>query len=222
MYFKSRWLAASVCLAGILSHAEFAKAAITTLTSGNNLPVVAQGSTWSIHAIDNGITKVEFDNTTSGSGATFTIGKIIVTLNHTNLDFVGFVLVQNDPAAATPTDDRAGLRVFLEVHDTNGLTTGAWTDYDIRTIDTRPEGVPFNADDEANHLALAHFHATTSTSDPLVLQAPKNNVTELNYALGAAVPVGDKFNADAILIHERYYQGAARQFTIQFAPSVPE
>ena len=177
------------------------------------------GTDYKITAIDAGVT-VDFAAHAVDPATSNTIGKLTITLNHTDLQFLGFTLKQNGVATADSSEG-GGLRLLLDVKDTNGMAA-AWTDYHIRATDRHNPIVEF--DNVSFHSNLAHFHdsPTGFSSTLLVVQAPSNNVTQLNYGLGAAVNPGAMFTASNILLHERTYNGFQREFTVDFAPSVPE
>jgi hypothetical protein len=178
----------------------------------------AIGANYTIQAIDAGIT-VDFTAHAPAAANSTTIGKITITPNHNALVWKGFSLKQN---AAAEADSAAsgGLRLLLDVVDTNGMVQ-QWIDYHIRAVDATP---PPNPGNEGGHLGIAHFHDTNDNfgSNPLVLQGNGDNVVQLNFGLGFAVIPGATFTASNILLHERSYAGLQRDFRVETIPSVPE
>ena len=149
-----------------------------------------------------------------------TIGKLTLTLNHAALAWQGFTLKQN-AAAGADSKITGGLRLLLDVVDTNGMQV-PWIDYHIRAVDNTPNGP---ADDpDGGHRTTAHFHDGTFgyAAGPLGLYGASNNVTQLNYHLGTQVNPGGTFTASNILLHERDFMGLQREFTIETIPSIPE
>ena len=193
----------------LLAGAQLADAA--PITNGG-----AVGTGYTIESIDGGVT-MDFTPHMPAGGNLGTIGKLTMTLSHSSLVWLGFTLHQN-AAAASDSSVSGGLRVLLDVKDTNGMTL-PWIDYhihaaDFADIDVQP---PPN---ESGHLAVAHFHDDNLASGPLVLQGSGNNVTTLNFGLGAPVAPGGLFTATDILVHERDFAGYQREFRIETIPSV--
>jgi hypothetical protein len=179
----------------------------------------AVGTTgYHVASVDAGVT-LDFTGPTTGTTAnSFTVGVITVTLSHTNLNPLGFSLVEETPGGLQDFRAAQGLRLLLNVVDTNGMIL-PWVGYNITANDTST--VP-NPGTEDAHLSLAHFHNTNSAfgSNPLVLQGDGDNVKQLNFGLGSSVSSGDKFTASNILLHERDYADVSRSFNIQLAPVI--
>ena len=178
----------------------------------------AVGANYTIENIDAGVA-VDW---APGAGPNTTIGKLTITMSHTNLAYIGFTLKETAAAGATSSAS-GGLRLLIDVIDTNGMVTD-WVDYHILAEDT-PETVDAIRElspNETSHLIDAHFHDTTEGfgSSPLVLQGSGDNVTSLNFGLGAAVTPTNDFTASNILLHERDFIGFSREFRVTFAPSI--
>ena len=206
-------LALSLGLVALLLLA--ATPAVNAAIINNNDPV---GANYTIQAIDAGVS-VDFTAHAPAAGNSNTIGKVTLTPNHASLVWLGFTLKQNAAAAETDSDN-AGLRLLMDVVDQNGMIV-PWIDYHVRAVDTSS---PADPGSQISHLAAAHFHNTPAGfgSNPLVLAGIGNNVTQLDFGLGAQVAPGATFTATNILLHERDYEGLQREFRIETIPSVPE
>jgi len=204
-------LTAALVAVAAFTWPDLAKSAI--INSGD--PVGTSG--YNVASIDAGVS-IDFAATTPNSANSNTIGKLTVTLTHSNLNFLGFNLVQEAPGGNQNFSAGAGLRLLVDVIDTNGMTA-PWVDYHIRATDFSPIT---NPGDETSHLPSAHFHDTNSAfgSNPLVLQGEGDNVTQLNFGLGSPVNPGNKFTASNILLHERNYADISRSFRVELAPSI--
>jgi MYXO-CTERM domain-containing protein len=176
------------------------------------------GANYKIQAIDAGLT-VDFAAHAPAAGNSNTIGKLTLTLNHAALVWLGFTLKENAAAEANSAAS-GGLRLLMDVVDQNGMNV-PWLDYHIRAEDTSS---PVDPGNQGGHLAVAHFHDTPDNfgSNPLVLIGNGDNVTQLNFGLGAQVNPGATFTATDILLHERDYEGLQREFRVETIPSVPE
>lgn len=206
-------IAFGLVVAGLLAGARSAVAVMIN----NGDPV---GANYTIQNIDAGV-MVDFVATTPDSGNKGTIGRLTAIMSHSNTLPLGFALSENAAATSTPKADK-GLRLLMDVKDTNGMT-GDWIDYHIHAED--------NAEDvnairqtlmpkEDAHRIEAHFHG--GPGSPLVLQGDGDNVPDLNYGLGGPVTPGNDFRASGILLHERDFIEFRREFQVTFAPSVPE
>ncbi len=202
-------------VAGLLAGTRSADALI--LNNGD-----AVGANYTIQGIDAGVT-VDFTATAPAAGNSNTIGKLTVTMSHSGLAPLGFTLTENAPAAATSAAS-GGLRLLLDVKDTNGMTVD-WVDYHIHAEDNAEDVNAIRQTlmpNESSHLIDAHFHDTAAGfgSNPLVLQGSGDNVTDLNFGLGSPVTPGNDFTASNILLHERDFQGFQRTFQITMNPTV--
>ncbi|MBI4903483.1 MAG: PEP-CTERM sorting domain-containing protein [Acidobacteria bacterium] len=217
MYWRKSALSLGLLTVVLLAGANSAGAAI--ITNGD-----AVGPNYTIQAIDPGVS-VDFVATVPAAGNNNTIGKLTVTMSHLNLFPLSFRLTEN--AAATVTSGAsAGLRLLLDVRDTNGMVV-PWFDYHIHAEDNAEDVRAIQAlfgPGEGSHLVAAHFHDSTTGfgSNPLVILGLADNVVDLNYGLGAMVNPGQLFSANNILLHERDFAGFQRDFQVTFTPSVPE
>src|SRR5438105_2496817 len=141
------------------------------------------GPNYKIGSIDAGV-GVDFTATAPDPSNSNTIGKLTVTMGHTNTNALGFHLTENAPAAASSSAS-GGLRLLMDVKDTNGMTLD-WIDYHIVATDNaenvnaiRQTLMP----NEGTHSVEAHFHG--GPGSPLVIQGIDDNVTALNYGLGS-------------------------------------
>jgi hypothetical protein len=192
---------------------------LTGTSSVYALPIVnggAVGANYTIQGIDAGVAMDFMAHAPAGVNNN-TIGKLTMVTSHMTYDWLGFSLKQNAPAAANSAAS-GGLRLLLDVIDTNGMQV-PWDEYKIRAVD---KAAPANPGGQGNHLGIAHFHDTTAgfKGDPLVLKGEGDNVIQLNFGLGALVMPGNKFTATNILLHERDYQGMQREFRVE--TRVPE
>jgi hypothetical protein len=191
----------------------------TAIPGSYAIPIVnggAVGANYTIQGIDAGVA-MDFAAHAPAGANNNTIGKLTMTTSHTTYDWLGFTLKQN--AAATANSSASGgLRLLLDVIDTNGMQV-PWDEYKIRAVD---KAAPANPGNQSGHLAIAHFHDTTPgfKGDPLVLKGEGDNVIQLNFGLGALVMPGAKFTATNILLHERDFQGMQREFRVE--TRVPE
>lgn len=217
MDWKKLTLSMGLVLAVLLAGARSADAGLIN----NGDPV---GPRYTIQSIDAGV-MVDFVATAPADGNSNTIGKLTVTMSHSNLLPLGFRLTGN--AAATATSSASGgLRLLLSLKDTNAMTV-AWTDYHIHAEDNAEDVNAIRQTimpNEGFHRIDAHFHNTPDGfgSSPLVLQGIGDNVTDLNYVLGSPVDPGKDFTASNILLHEREFIGFKRDFQVTFNPTVPE
>jgi hypothetical protein len=182
----------------------------------------AVGANYTIQNISPGVT-IDFTVHTPAGANSTTIGELTMILSHTGFVWLGFDLVENAPAAAESSEN-GGLRVLLDVRDTNGWPI-RWIDYHIRAIDHTvidfsnlpPEQRP----DERAHLSVAHFHnnAAGYGSNPLSPTGRQNNVKQLDFWIPDQVNPGDEFTVNNILVHERDFQGHQRSFRIESLPT---
>ena len=215
--FASGLIVAGLLVAGLLVGAWSADAAI--INNGG-----AVGANYTIQGIDvAGSVDFTPHAPVPGTGAgqnNNTIGKLTLTPNHAALVWLGFTLKQN-AAAGADSNITGGLRVLLDVVDTNGMLV-PWIDYHIRAVDNTPNGP--EDDPDGGHRTTAHFHNNSFGfgSGPLVMQGNPNNTVQINYGLGAPVNPTATFTASNILLHERDFMGLQREFRIETIPSVPE
>jgi len=181
------------------------------------------GPNYTIESIDAGVA-VDFTATAPNAGNSNTIGKLTVTMSHSSLVFLGFMLHENAVAAMSSAAN-GGLRLLMDVVDTNGMTL-SWVDYHIETQDNAEDVNAIRAllrPNEGLHLIEAHFHTPDNfASNPLVLKSSGDNEPELDFGLGSPVDPGKKFMASNILLHERDFAGFQRGFRVQNIPTVPE
>ncbi len=180
------------------------------------------GGAYTIENIDPGAA-VDFTATTPAAGNNTTIGKLTITMSHASVTPLGFTLSETVAAVATSSAS-GGLRLLIDVIDTNGMVV-SWVDYHIHAEDNAEDVNAIRATlspGEGSHKIEAHFHDSTAGfgSAPLVLQGSGDNVTDLDYGLGAAVAPANDFTASNILLHERDFIGFRRQFQLTFAPSI--
>lgn len=209
-----------IVAAAILADPRFAEADI--LSNGD-----AVGNNYTIQNIDPGVT-VSFTPHTPAGANSRTIGELTMQLSHTGLVWLGFDLFENAPAAAD-SGENDGLRVLLDVRDTNAFSPAVpWGDYHVKAFDYTvidfsslpPEQRP----DERAHLSVAHFHNTPAGYGPNPLSpcGRQNNVVQLDFCVPIPVPSGEEFTVNNILVHERDFAGHQRAFRIEAIPSVPE
>jgi hypothetical protein len=210
-------LSLGLIAAGLLAGARSADA----VPLMNNDPV---GPLYKIENIDMGV-MVDFDNTVHNRT---TIGKLTVTMSHSDFSSLGFTLMENAvPARDSAAGGPPGGRFLLEVKDTNNSPV-AWGDYHIHAEDNAENVNAIRAlimPDEDDHRIEAHFHTQApANSNPLKPIGATNNVTDLIFGDGTPVDPMMAFTASNILLHERDFKlpgfdCCQREFTVTFTPS---
>ena len=184
----------------------------------------AVGSAYTIQNISPGLT-IDFTTHTPAPANANTIGELTMFASHSSFVWLGFDLLENAPAAAD-SGENGGLRVLLDVRDTNAFSpVMGWRDYHIRAVDHTPidfSGLPPDERPNENfHKTIAHFHDSAPGYDsaPLSQQGNHNNVVRLDFGLPAPVPQGVEFTVNDILIHERDFAGHQRSFRVETIPT---
>lgn len=209
--FYGRWLA---CALLALVATQPAQAALVGVGD-------AIGDGWVVDNIDAGVL-LDFTSTVTPLGPSGTRGFLLVDVGHVDFTARKFGLRQTTPLIDITTSAPAGgLRLLMSVIAANNGTL-PWAGYVISALDRSHVDA---ADKKGldDHKQDAHFHDSPGGfgSTPLTLAGLGDNVYDLTFGLGTIVDIDDPFEANKILVHERFFAGTQRVFDISLRP-VPE